>query len=216
MIEAEILGWVAAVLTLSASSMRTMLPLRIINIAANLFFVGFGVLAEIYPTLVLHALLLPLNIFRLSQILVQKRRLERMRRTGDPIEVLGPLMRAETHTDGSVLFTRGDAPDRVYYIEAGQVSLPEIDVRLGKGELFGEMAYFSNARQRTTSAICQGDCRILVIDEQAFARLYHQSPVFGMYILKTIARRLIEGSRRRPELYDGFTEAPSAPGRAPD
>ena len=65
---AEVLGYIAAVLVFATFSMKTMVPLRIVGIASNVFFIAYGYLNPAYPLLVLHCLLLPLNIFRLRQM----------------------------------------------------------------------------------------------------------------------------------------------------
>jgi len=61
----EAVGWAAACLTFAAYAMKTMLPLCVIAIAANLCFLVYSALAQLYPTLVLHLALLPFNAFRL-------------------------------------------------------------------------------------------------------------------------------------------------------
>ena len=60
MIWIEALGYIAAVCTLATYSMKTMIPLRISGIIANCFFIAFGFFGAIYPTLILHVILLPL------------------------------------------------------------------------------------------------------------------------------------------------------------
>ena len=64
----EILGWVAASLTLAAFSMKTMMPLRITAICASFFFVLYGFFSAAYPIMALHLALLPFNILRLIQL----------------------------------------------------------------------------------------------------------------------------------------------------
>ena len=66
---AEFIGWLAASLTLLAFSQRSMLPLRIAAIGSNLSFISYGIMAHLYPVMVLHVLLLPCNAFRLIQLL---------------------------------------------------------------------------------------------------------------------------------------------------
>jgi CRP/FNR family transcriptional regulator, cyclic AMP receptor protein len=46
-----------------------MVALRSLAIVSNLAFIGYAALAHIYPVLLLHALLLPVNPSRLSQAL---------------------------------------------------------------------------------------------------------------------------------------------------
>ena len=63
----ELIGFSAAGLTLLAFSQKSMLPMRVSAIGANVCFVLYGALAGLYPVLVLHLLLLPVNIMRLAE-----------------------------------------------------------------------------------------------------------------------------------------------------
>jgi hypothetical protein len=49
--------------------MKRMMPLRIIAICSNVLFAMFGAVAHIYPVLILHTVLFPVNIARLIEIL---------------------------------------------------------------------------------------------------------------------------------------------------
>ena len=66
----DILGYAASASVLATFCTSTMVPLRVIAICSNVLFATFGALpAHIYPVLVLHLILLPVNIARLIQIL---------------------------------------------------------------------------------------------------------------------------------------------------
>ncbi len=197
----EIVGWIAAALTLTAYGMRTMLPLRIMAISANVFFMTYGFLTEIYPTFVLHLILLPFNGYRLWEILKTKQSLAEIRGGGDPLEKLEPLLSTTSHPAGSYIFQKGDAVDSLFLIRNGRVLLEEIDVELSAGDILGEIAFFTEERQRTLSARCVDQCDIALIDEAAFLRLYYQEPSFGLYVMKLATRRLLDGLKRSPEAY---------------
>ena len=64
----DMVGYLAALLTIGAFAMRTMIPLRVCGIAASLLFIAFGYFSRNYPVLILHLILLPLNGFRLYQM----------------------------------------------------------------------------------------------------------------------------------------------------
>lgn len=64
----DLAGWMAAGLTLLTFSMRSMVWLRLVALAANLCFIGYGVLGELYPVVALHVLLIPCNLYRLSEL----------------------------------------------------------------------------------------------------------------------------------------------------
>jgi hypothetical protein len=66
----NLLGYAASASVLATFCMNTMVPLRAVAICSNVLFAVFGALAHIYPVLILHVILLPVNIVRLVQVLV--------------------------------------------------------------------------------------------------------------------------------------------------
>ena len=65
----ELIGYLASLLVLATFCMSGMVPLRAIAITSNVAFIGYAALADISPVLVLHAVLLPMNVYRLLQAL---------------------------------------------------------------------------------------------------------------------------------------------------
>ena len=63
----EPLGYLASALVLATFCMRGMVALRVLAIASNLAFIAYAALAGIHPVLLLHALLLPMNVWRLVE-----------------------------------------------------------------------------------------------------------------------------------------------------
>src|SRR5262245_56334429 len=68
------LGYLASVLVLLTFCMSTMLSLRAAAIASNLAFIAYGVSADIYPVLILHIILLPVNAVLLVQMITLLRK----------------------------------------------------------------------------------------------------------------------------------------------
>jgi CRP/FNR family transcriptional regulator, cyclic AMP receptor protein len=68
----EPIGYLASLLVLATFSVRGMVPLRLLAITSNLAFIGYAALARIDPVLLLHALLLPVNVYRLLQELRER------------------------------------------------------------------------------------------------------------------------------------------------
>ena len=66
----NLLGYAASASVLATFCMSSTVPLRAVAICSNVLFAAFGALAHIYPVLVLHAVLLPINIVRLMQVVV--------------------------------------------------------------------------------------------------------------------------------------------------
>jgi len=65
----DVLGYGASGLTLATFAQRTMLPMRILAIGANVCFIGYGAMGMYMPALVLHVVLLPINLIRLRTLL---------------------------------------------------------------------------------------------------------------------------------------------------
>ncbi len=64
----DLLGYAASAMVLATFCMSSMLYLRVVAIGSNVLFILFGSEAHIYPVLVLHLVLLPVNLARLMQI----------------------------------------------------------------------------------------------------------------------------------------------------
>jgi hypothetical protein len=64
----EIVGYVASVLVLLTFIARDMRLLRVMAILSNIAFILYAVLDHLPPVLFLHLSLLPVNVFRLTQL----------------------------------------------------------------------------------------------------------------------------------------------------
>jgi CRP/FNR family transcriptional regulator, cyclic AMP receptor protein len=188
-----IAAWVAAILVFSSFFMKTMIPLRIVAITSNVAFVtyallGFkyGIFGRVYPILVLHSSLLPLNVLRLRQI---KRMIDAVNAAGrsETFEYLIPYMRNEMHPKGETLFSKGDAADKLYVIEEGSVFFPELRKRLSDGAVFGEVGLFAPQSVRSLSAVCDDDCQLYTITKNKVLELYYQNPRFGFFLIRMVS-----------------------------
>jgi len=188
-----IAGWVSAVLVFSSFFMRTMIPLRTVAVCSNVSFITYallgleyGVFGRVYPILVLHAALLPLNVVRLRQ---QKGLLRAVREASDDetIRSLVAYMETERHGAGDILFRKGDPADRLYIIQDGRVRFTEIGKVMSDGEVFGEVGLFAPRNVRTLSARCDSDCRLHTITRQKVLELYYQNPQFGFFLMRLVS-----------------------------
>jgi hypothetical protein len=64
----DAIGFAAAGLVLATFCMRSMRALRWVAIASNLAFIAYGYLGSLAPVLLLHLLLLPVNVYRVTQL----------------------------------------------------------------------------------------------------------------------------------------------------
>jgi CRP/FNR family transcriptional regulator, cyclic AMP receptor protein len=188
-----IAGWLSAVLVFSSFFMKTIVPLRVVAICSNIAFITYallglkyGVFGRVYPILVLHASLLPLNLVRLRQLKALQRGVREASRD-ETIRSLVPYMHAETHAAGEVLFRKGDPANRLYVIQHGHVRFPEIGKVVSDGQVFGEIGLFAPHNVRTLSATCHDDCRLYTIKRDKVLELYYQDPRFGFFLIRLVA-----------------------------
>jgi CRP-like cAMP-binding protein len=187
----DLIGYLAALLVFSTFYMKTMVPLRSVAIASNVAFITYGYLAALYPILLLHLVLLPLNIWRLYQL---RRLLTRVRRASEgnySIESMLPFMTKAEFKKADVLFRRGEPADKLYYLVSGSVRFPEIQATAAPGDLIGEIGVFSPWKERTASAVVESDSTLLTLSDQKVLELYYQDPEFGIYLVRMVIRHLM-------------------------
>ena len=188
-----IAAWFAALLVFSSFFMKTMIPLRVVAITSNIAFatyallgLKYGIFGRVYPILVLHSSLLPLNVLRLRQIKGLINAVNKASRS-ETFESLIPYMRSERHSRGETLFSKGDAADKLYLIEEGSIFMPELGKRLSDGAVFGEVGLFAPQSVRTVSALCEQDCRLHAITKDKVLELYYENPRFGFFLIRLIS-----------------------------
>jgi hypothetical protein len=64
----DFLGFSAAFSVLASFSMTTIAALRTLALLSNVLFILYGLCAHIYPVLVLHIILLPINLVKLHRM----------------------------------------------------------------------------------------------------------------------------------------------------
>src|SRR6476620_1880279 len=99
----QAIGYLAALITLATFYMKTMIPLRIAGIASNFAWIAYGALAGVYPPLVLHVLLLPLNMIRLRQMVALVNRVRAVTQDDPSMTWLKPFMSERHIPAGAVI-----------------------------------------------------------------------------------------------------------------
>jgi hypothetical protein len=193
----NVAGYCASLLVFGAFYMTAMIPLRAVAIASNIAFIAYGFGHHLYPVLILHALLLPLNCLRLLQIRRSIRRTRGECRGDLSNECLIPLMSRHTFKSGDVLFRLGDPARSMFLILSGSVRVAEIGVAFGPGALVGEIGVFAADRCRTGTAFCETDVEVGSISADRTLQLYCQDPTFGLYLMRLVIQRMLLGERRR-------------------
>lgn len=199
---------VGIVLTVLQYWMKTMIPLRIVGIVTNVFFLIYSSLAGIYPTLILNCIVLPLNLYRLHEMRELIRRTKRAARSDLDMTWLQPFMTRRRVKANQVLFRKGDLAEAMYLIVSGRFLLQEINLELQPGAVVGELGLLQPEGMRTLSLVSLEDGEILALSYEKFEELYFQNPEFGLSFLKLTSKRLFENITR---LENELAARPAAP-----
>ncbi|MEM6355625.1 MAG: cyclic nucleotide-binding domain-containing protein [Pseudomonadota bacterium] len=193
---AEIAGYLASALVFLTFCMKTLIPLRVLAILSNVAFIAYGIGAELFPVLILHAALLPLNIARTAQQIRLRNRVREAARGDVSVDHLIPFMERRRCPSGEVLFRKGDAADFMFYLASGRVLLKEVEKTLEPGELVGEIGLFAGDGRRMATVQCIEPCEICVLTRGKVERLFHENPAFGFFLTRLITNRLRENQER--------------------
>lgn len=187
-IVAHLAAALAIGLVVAGAFVRTMTPLRWLVAGGNLGLLVYGALHPAPTTLVIAALLLPINLYRALEV---TRLTRRVRHAGVAAELaalwLRPHMKARKYKAGTTLFNKGDAADRLYLLVQGRMVLADIDQPLATGRIFGEIALFSPQRVRTHTVRCVSACVVLDIHESTVRQLFYQHPAFAFHLVELLA-----------------------------
>jgi CRP/FNR family cyclic AMP-dependent transcriptional regulator len=186
----EIVGVAAAAASLYAAHAKTIIPLRIAAIVANLLAMAYSTMHGTYPTLVLNALLLPLNTWRLHQMLQLIRDINTAIERDMNVDWLLKYMRPQHYKAGDLMMERGEYATEAFYIVSGEVEIVEIDQTRGPGALLGEIGLFTPSGRRINSVRCKTDVQAAKIGYEQVKELYFQNPQFGFRLLHLIVARL--------------------------
>jgi len=211
----EWLGYAAAALVFATFSVKTMVPLRVIAIASNVLFLLYGYLHPAYPVLILHATLLPLNIFRLHQMLSLVRETKESHEDDLDMNWIRPFTTTGVMTPGQVLFRKGDPANAIIFVMSGSLRIPELGITIPPGEVIGELGMLSPDRVRTQSAVCVDGGQILTITYDQVRQLFFQNPKFGYYFMQLSARRLFENMKRMQAELETLRGHSAADGLSP-
>jgi Cyclic nucleotide-binding domain len=200
---ANMLALTGAIFFVATLMVRTIVPLRVIGIISNVFFIAYGALAGSASTFFLYLLSLPINAIRLRQMLglVKKARVSAQ---GDlSMDWLRPFMSPRKYRKGDVLFRKGDAAKEMFLTVTGKFLVTEIGVELPAGRMMGELGFVDPKNRRTQTVECIEDGDVLTITYEKLLELYFQNPEFGYYLLRLTTERLMQNISR----LEGIVEA---------
>jgi CRP/FNR family cyclic AMP-dependent transcriptional regulator len=192
----ELLGYAASATVLATFCMSTMIPLRILALVSNVLFCSYGYFDHLYPVLILHATLFPVNLLRLIQFQRLVRDVRDAHREELPIQGLLPYMTTRNLAVGETLIRKGEKADRLYYLVDGELEITEIGKTLQPGAMFGEIGVFARDQERTATIVCRTDCRVYELSESKAKQLFFQDKSFGFGLMQLIINRLLENNKR--------------------
>jgi CRP-like cAMP-binding protein len=193
---ADLIGFLASGLVILAFYMKTMIPLRVLGICANVAFLTYGYLGSLYPVLMLHLVLLPLNSLRLYEMMQLTRQVREAAHGNLDLDWIKPFSSTKRMNVGTVLFRKGDIAADMYVVVSGRFRLAETGLELGPTQVVGEHAFLSPNCRRTQTVECVEAGILLEIGYGQLEQLFFQNPKFGFYFLKLIGSRLFQNVER--------------------
>ena len=192
----EMAGYLAALFVFLTFYMKTMVPLRVIGICSNCIFIIYGYLGDLYPVLILHSILLPLNGLRLREMLRLTRQVHAATQGDLNMDWLKPFTSTRRAMGGDVLFRKGEPADAMFFVVTGRYRLAELRMDVMPGQVVGELGLLAPDKSRTQTLECIEDGEVLQITYEHVKQLYYQNPQFGFYFIQLASRRLFENIAR--------------------
>jgi hypothetical protein len=175
---------------------QTMVPLRVANMIGCVFFVGFGALSGTVTTFLLYLLMVPINAYRLHQMLNLVKKARAATQGDTSMEWLKPFMTERKYRKGDILFKKNDAANEMFLTVTGKFLVTELGIELPPGRLMGEFGFLSPDNRRTAGVECIEDGHVLTITYEKLLEIYFQNPQFGYYFLVLTSQRLLENITR--------------------
>lgn len=132
-----------------------------------------------------------------------------------PDEDIGRLVAIghwETYNAGETIIREGDPSDALYIVQKGMVEVvaprgavpdipgppePQPIVRLGEGQIFGEMELVDQGRRSATVRALMDGTVVFVLPREAFMNLCDSHHSIGYIVMRNIARNLSFKLRHR-------------------
>jgi len=201
------LGFVAGILYIASHYMKTMVPLRLCEIASNALFVVYGLIYPSWPTLALYGILVPLNSLRLYEMLQLIKKVRTASQGDLSMDWLKPFMHKHSYRKGAILFQKGDHADEMFYILSATCRIKELDLQLDAGQMVGELGFLTPDQQRTQTVECLDNVEMLTITYDKVRELYFQNPSFGYYFLRLASERLLQNVDRMERSMESRNQA---------
>jgi len=182
----------ASVFVVATTTMRTMIPLRVFAILTNIVLISTAIPSHNYLVILVQAVVLVLNSYRLHQMLQLVRDVKKSVNSDLSLEWLKPFMTERKCTAGEVLFYKDEKAEDMFYIVSGRFRLVESGIELPVGAIVGEFGMLSPSNARTQTLECVEPGVVLSVSYSKVEELYVQNPAFGFYFLRLASARLFE------------------------
>ena len=175
---------------------QTMVPLRVANMIGCAFFAIFGALTASITTFLMYLFLIPINAYRLRQMLALVKKARSATQGDSSMEWLRPFMTQRNYKKGDILMKKGDRANEMLLTVTGRFRVVEINVELPPGQLMGELGFLTPDNRRTATIECIEDGHVLFITYEKLLEIYFQNPQFGYYFLVLTSQRLLQNLAR--------------------
>jgi Cyclic nucleotide-binding domain len=176
----------------ATASSKTMVPLRILAIVANCFLIAVYAGVHQWVPLAFQIMALPLNGWRLYQMILLIRNVRDAIRGNTSMDWLKPFMISRHFRKGDILFAKGETAAEMFCPVSGRYLLIELGIEVKPGQVVGELAMLAPDNRRTATLECIESGDALSITYEQVEQLYYQNPTFGFYFLRLATARLFE------------------------
>jgi CRP/FNR family transcriptional regulator, cyclic AMP receptor protein len=180
----------ASLFIVATASTKTMVPLRILAILTNCILLAFYAVSHLWIPLALQVFALPLNAFRLYQMMTLIRSVREATRDSTSMDWLKPFMSERRYRKGDLLFAKGELADEMFCTVSGRYLLVELGIELEPAQVVGELGFLAPDNRRTATLECIEAGTALSITYEQVEQLYYQNPTFGFYFLRLSTERL--------------------------
>jgi hypothetical protein len=182
----------ASIFVVATTTMRTMIPLRIFGILANVVLFLTAIPAHNYLVMLVQSVMCFVNSYRLHQMLQLVRDVKKSVNSDLSMDWLKPFMTERQCTAGEMLFYKDEKAEDMLYIVSGKFKLVESGIVLPVGAIVGELGMLSPLKVRTQSLECIEAGLVLSVNYTKVEELYVQNPAFGFYFLRLSSARLFQ------------------------
>ncbi|HZC95026.1 MAG TPA: cyclic nucleotide-binding domain-containing protein [Bradyrhizobium sp.] len=182
----------ASIFVVATTTMRTMIPLRIFGILANVVLFLTAIPAHNYLVMLVQSAMLLVNSYRLHQMLQLVRDVKKSVNSDLSLDWLKPFMTERNCTAGEILFYKDEKAEDMLYIVSGSFKLVESGIVLPVGAIVGEFGMLSPSNTRTQTLECVEAGLVLSVSYSKVEELYVQNPAFGFYFLRLASARLFQ------------------------